>query len=91
MFNLPTTEERLGKSPQRLVRYFVLVMALVYVGLGIWAWRSSYTAPTPDSIFQLGATPRRILGIVLVLYGLLRLGRVYFAHFRKQTPSDDDE
>ena len=91
MLNLPTTEERLGKSPQRLVRYFVLAMALIYVGLGIWAWYSSYKAPGPDSIFQLGATPRRILGIVLVLYGLLRLGRVYLAHFRKQTPSDDNE
>ena len=90
MLNIPTTEERLGKSPQRLVRYFVLVMALVYVGLGIWAWVSSYTAPNPDSIFQLGATPRRILGVVLVLYGLLRLGRVYMTHFRKQTPSPDD-
>jgi hypothetical protein len=90
MLNLPTTEERLGKSPQRMVRYFVLVMALVYIGLGIWAWVSSYTAPTPDSIFQLGATPRRILGVVLVLYGLLRLGRVYMTHFRKPTPSSND-
>jgi hypothetical protein len=90
MFNLPTTEERLGKSPQRLVRYFVLIMALVYLGLGIWFW---YTAdrPSVSGIFSLGPTSRRILGTVLILYGLLRSGRAYQAYFRKTPTSNEHD
>ena len=89
MLNLPTTEERLGKSPQRLVRYFVLVMALVYVGLGIWLlWSAS--RPTAGSIIELGPTVRRVLGIVFILYGLLRFGRGYQAHFRNSPPPPDN-
>ena len=88
MSNRPTTEERLGKSPQRLVRYFVLVMALIYVGLGVWAlWSAGQ--PGGDGLFQLPPTARRVLGTVLILYGLLRLGRVYQAYFRKQSSVTD--
>ena len=70
MLNIPTTEERLGKSPQRLVRYFVLLMALVYLGLGVWLW---WTADQPygRGIIQLGPTARRVLGAVFILYGLI--------------------
>lgn len=82
MLNLPTTEERLGQSPQRLVRYFVLLMALVYLGLGIWLWWSA-TQPTGGGLLQLGPVFRRILGAVFIVYGLLRFGRGYRAHFRK--------
>lgn len=89
MLNLPTTEERLGKSPQRLVRYFVIVMALVYVGLGIWLlWSAS--KPTAGGIIELGPTARRVLGVVFILYGLLRFGRGYQAHFRNSS-SDTNE
>lgn len=90
MLNLPTTEERLGKSPQRLVRYFVIVMALVYVGLGIWLlWSAS--KPTAGGIIALGPTARRVLGVVFIIYGLLRFGRGYQAHFRKSSSSDTNE
>ncbi|WP_201983739.1 hypothetical protein [Hymenobacter rubidus] len=90
MLNLPTTEERLGKSPQRLVRYFVLLMALVYLGLGIWLW---YTADTASGggIIQLGPTARRVLGSVFILYGLLRFGRGYQTHFRTKPTVDDHD
>ena len=91
MLNIPTTEERLGKSPQRLVRYFVLVMALVYLGLGIWALWSASQPLDPESPVQIGPTARRVLGIVLILYGLLRLGRVYLTQFRKNPSSDDND
>jgi hypothetical protein len=91
MLNLPTTEERLGKSPQRLVRYFVLVMALVYLGLGIWALWSASQPIAPESAIQMGPTARRVLGGVLVLYGLVRLGRVYYTQFRKTSSSDDND
>ena len=90
MLNIPTTEERLGKSPQRLVRYFVLAMALVYVGLGIWLWWSA-DQPAGGGLLQLGPTARRILGTVFLLYGLLRFGRGFQVHFRKNSPSNDND
>ena len=90
MLNLPTTEERLGKSPQRLVRYFVLLMALVYLGLGIWLlWSAS--KPTSGGIIELSPTVRRVLGIVFILYGLVRFGRGYLTYFRNSSPSDTHE
>jgi hypothetical protein len=90
MLNLPTTEERLGKSPQRLVRYFVLLMAVVYMGLGVWLWWSANSAST-GGLIQLGPIARRVLGTVFILYGLLRFGRGYQSHFRKQPTSDSDD
>jgi hypothetical protein len=90
MLNLPTTEERLGKSPQRLVRYFVLVMALVYLGLGVWLFWSA-SEPSGGGLLQLGSTGRRVLGAVFFFYGLMRFIRGYQAHFRKKTNFDDNE
>ena len=90
MLNIPTTEERLGKSPQRLVRYFVLFMALVYVGLGIWLWWS-VGRPAGDVLAQMSPTARRVLGTVFILYGLVRFGRSYQANFRSKPISHDDE
>jgi hypothetical protein len=89
MLNIPTTEERLGKSPQRLVRYFVLVMALVYLGIGVWLWLSANN-PAGGGLLQLGPTGRRVLGSVFILYGLLRFGRGFRAHFRKKPLTDDE-
>jgi hypothetical protein len=90
MLNLPTTEERLGKSPQRLVRYFVLLMALVYMGLGVWLWWPA-NSPSTGGLIQLGPIARRVLGSVFILYGLLRFGRGYQVHFRKKPISDSDD
>jgi hypothetical protein len=90
MLNIPTTDERLGKSPQRLVRYFVLMMALVYLGLGIWLWAAA-DRPTSGGIIELSSTARRILGAVFILYGLIRFGRGYQAHFRKKPTPNDHE
>ena len=87
MLNLPTTEERLGKSPQRLVHYFVLFMALVYLGLGVWLWWSA-TQPLARGLVQLGPTARRMLGSLFIAYGLLRFGRGYMAYFRKKPSSN---
>jgi len=90
MLNIPTTEERLGKSPQRLVRYFVLVMALVYLGLGVWLFWSA-GEPAGGWLLQLATTGRRVLGGVFVLYGLMRFIRGYQANFRKKTNLNDNE
>lgn len=90
MLNLPTTEERLGKSPQRLVRYFILFMALVYMGLGIWLlWSAS--RPSITDLIQIGPTARRLLGAVFIIYGLIRFGRGYQTHFRKTSSLDDHD
>lgn len=90
MLDLPTTEERLGKSPQRLVRYFVLTMALVYLGLGVWLLWSAGN-PTTGGIIELTPMTRRILGAVFILYGLVRFWRGYQAHFRKPSSPDTHE
>ena len=89
MLNLPTTEERLGKSPQRLVRFFVLFMALVYLGLGVWLWLTA-DRPTNGALLQLGPTVRRVLGTVFVLYGLLRAYRGYSSHFIKKQDTENE-
>jgi polyferredoxin len=86
MLNLPTTEERLGKSPQRLVRYFVLFMAIVYVSIGVWLWWTSNRAVV-SSIIPLPTSVRRILGSIFIIYGLIRFGRGYQGYFRKNSSS----
>ncbi len=90
MLNIPTTEERLGKSPQRLVRYFVLLMALVYLGLGAWLlWSAGQ--PASGALAQLGPMARRVLGAVFVFYGLLRFGRGYQQYFRNKSSLNDHD
>jgi len=86
---IPTTEERLG-SPQRIVRFFALIMALVYLALGGWLW---YTAgrPTPaGALLPLGTGGRIFLGTVFALYGLYRLVNTIRTQFRKPTPDELD-
>lgn len=86
---IPTTEERLG-SPQRIVRFFALIMGLVYVALGTWLW---YTAsrPTPaGAVLPLGHKARLVLGTVFALYGLYRLVSTLRTQFRKPRPHELD-
>jgi hypothetical protein len=90
MLNRPTTEERLGKSPQRLVRYFVMVMAAVYIGLGVWLWYSA-SQPVGAGLLQMGPTGRIILGAVFILYGAVRFYRGYQAHFSKTNTLDEHD
>jgi len=76
--NRPTTEERLDRSnSQPLTRYFLLVMAIVYFGLGV------YLVLAPATAINLPTNPRRLLGGVFVFYGILRFVRVYRQHFQK--------
>ena len=86
MAKIPTTEERLGRSPQRMVRYFALLMGIVYVGIGVAMWVLADRAL--NGILQMGATPRRILGTVFIIYGTVRLVRVFQAN--RQKPSDHE-
>ena len=89
MLNLPTTAERLGRSPRRLVSYFALLMAVVYVGLGVWLWLTA-DYPAAGAALQLGPTWRRVLGSVFVVYGILRFYRGFKANFTKKQPLADD-
>lgn len=95
MLNIPTTKERLGKSsqgsPQGIVRYFVLLMALVYIGLGGWLWWTS-GRPMTGLLAHVSSTSRQVLGGVFVLYGIVRLVRGYQNYFqvRKNDDSDDE-
>ena len=95
MFNLPTTEERLGRSPRHLVRYFVLFMSLVYAGMGAWlVWTAGQPGgPAMTHFSQIGLTANRLrlLGLFFILYGLIRFVRGYRAYFRDSTASNDDE
>jgi hypothetical protein len=88
MLNIPNTEERLGRSPQRVVRYFVLFMALVYVGLGVWLWLTASHPSPAGALLPLNATTRYILGAVFVIYGLIRFVRSYRQYSRK--PGSDE-
>ncbi|AMJ64415.1 hypothetical protein AXW84_02470 [Hymenobacter sp. PAMC 26628] len=95
MLNIPTTEERLGRSPRHLVRYFLLFMSLVYAGMGAWlAWTVGQPAsPVTMHFAQIGLTGNRLrlLGLVFIIYGLVRFVRSYRANFRPSSPSDADD
>lgn len=87
MLNLPTTEERLGHSPQRLVRWFVLFMSVLYIALGVWLWLGASQPTAAGALLPLNATARHFLGAVFFGYGVLRFVRTYRLHFRKSTDS----
>ena len=83
MTNRPTTEERLNQTaPKLLLRYFLLLMTIIYIGLGVCLW----VAP-----IALNLTPnvRRILGAVFVIYGIIRFVRIYREHFQNSSSKYD--
>lgn len=78
MLDLPTTEERLDNQKQQsLVRYFTLLMSLIYAGLGMYLWFAA------EGTLTLGDTPRRLLAAVFIFYGIIRFVRTYRQHFKK--------
>jgi hypothetical protein len=89
MLNIPTTEERLGRSPQRIVRYFVLIMAVVYIALGLWLWFTAGHPSPAGALVPLNPTAKKVLGAVFVAYGVLRFVRSYLQHFRKSSAPDE--
>jgi uncharacterized RDD family membrane protein YckC len=79
MLDRPSTEERLGRqSPQRLIRYFVMFMAVLYCSLGVFMWLA------PPNMLPLQPTARRILGFVFIFYGIIRFVRAYQQIFSKR-------
>ena len=79
MLDLTPTEERLATSPkQRFSHYFMLVMATLYVGLGIFLWTEA------ASVITISVGKRQLLGGIFVLYGIIRFVRTYQQHFKKR-------
>ena len=78
MTNRLTTEERLSArtGSKSMMRYFFLFMTLTYIGLGIYFWLAPLTA------LNLSLSNRRILGGILVFYGIIRFVRTYQQYFR---------
>jgi hypothetical protein len=74
------SDERINsRRGQRTARrYFTMLMALVYIGLG------TFLIVAPPGIFVLALTTRRIVGGLFILYGLLRFVREFRQHFRKR-------
>ena len=77
--NRPTTEERLNRTDSpSLTRYFLLLMAVIYFGLG------AYLCLAPATALNLPLNPRRLLGGVFIFYGIIRFVRVYRQYFQKK-------
>lgn len=86
--SLPTTKERL-RSPQRILRFFTLAMALVYVALGGWFLVTAFTPSPTAAVLPLGYVARLILGAVFILYGLYRLVNALRTILAKPTPDEE--
>lgn len=84
---LPTTEERLG-SPQRIVRYFTLIMSLVYTALGVWLWLTANHQSAAGALLPLGPKTRMVLGTVFIFYGVIRFVRTIRSQFRKPSRNE---
>lgn len=65
------------------MRYFLLAMTLVYIGLGLYLWLA------PPEALELALSTRRILGGVFVLYGIFRFVRTYRQHFQRSATHDE--
>ena len=82
MLNTNSDERINSRRGQRTtMRYFTMLMALVYIGLG------TFLIAAPPGIFALALTTRRIVGGLFILYGLLRFVRAFRQHFRKRHDS----
>ena len=77
--NRPTTEERLNRpNSQSLTRYFLLLMTVIYFGIGV------YLCLAPATALNLPLNPRRLLGGVFIFYGIIRFVRIYRQYFQKK-------
>ncbi|MBK0404408.1 hypothetical protein I5M27_15525 [Adhaeribacter sp. BT258] len=69
----------------KFVKYFSLVMTLVYPAIGVFLFFSR-----PDQV-RLDDTTKKILGAVLVIYGIIRMVRVYQEHFKTRNRNHREE
>jgi hypothetical protein len=69
----------------KIVKYFSLVMTLIYPAIGVFLFFSR-----PDQV-RLDETTKKILGAVLVIYGIIRMVRVYQEHFKNKNRRHNEE
>ena len=65
---------------QKFFRYFSLIMTLVYPLIGLLLYFSR-----PDQIAIADANTKKIVGIILILYGIFRFYRNYSRSFRNNS------
>ncbi|HSI90345.1 MAG TPA: hypothetical protein VK927_04470 [Adhaeribacter sp.] len=70
---------------QKFVKIFTLLMSLVYPALGIFIFFSS------QEQVNLDPTIKKILGVILVIYGGLRFYRTYQRHQQQKNRLRDKE
>lgn len=71
-------------SFQKVLKYFSLVMTLVYPAVGLLLYYSR-----PDQI-ALPAQTKMLLGIMLVIYGIFRFYRTYLKYFKSRNDISDE-
>jgi len=57
---------------QKFLKYFTLVITLLYPIVGLFLYFSR-----PDQIAMVDQNTKRIVGIILILYGIFRFFRAY--------------
>lgn len=69
----------------KIIKYFSLVMTLLYPALGLFIFFSS------DERVRFDPTLKKMLGAVLIIYGIIRAYRVYQQHFKPKKRYRDEE
>ena len=72
-------------SAQKFLKYFSLLMTLLYPAFGLYLLLSS-----PE---QIAVQPRVkiILGVMLILYGIYRFYRTYMRYFKENRTTDSTD
>ena len=68
---------------KKIFRYFSLVMTLIYPVVGLLLYFSR-----PDQIAMVDQNTKKIVGIILILYGIFRFYRTYRRSFGKNSHID---
>jgi len=68
---------------KKFFRYFSLVMTLIYPVVGLLLYFSR-----PDQIAMVDQNTKKIVGIILILYGIFRFYRTYRRSFGKNSHID---
>jgi hypothetical protein len=85
MFEPNRDSRRPENAYTKFVKYFSLAMSLLYPALGLFLIFSSPEQIRLDPKLKIG------LGIVLLIYGVLRFVRTYQSHFKNRDRFRDEE
>ena len=69
----------------KFAKYFTLIMSLIYPALGLFLFFSS-----PNQV-AMDPTMKKILGVVLVVYGVVRFLRTYQRYFKTRNRFDNED